>query len=58
MPERDKHKIVFLFSGQGSQYRGMGQKLFEESPVFAASMMESEAIIQRHLKPFLDRRAV
>jgi bacillaene synthase trans-acting acyltransferase len=49
MPERDKHKIVFLFSGQGSQYRGMGQKLFEESPVFAASMMESEAIIQRHL---------
>ncbi len=42
-------KIVFLFSGQGSQYRGMGEKLFKNNSVFRKSIEESNTIVQRHL---------
>lgn len=42
-------KIIFLFSGQGSQYRGMGQILYEENNVFRTSLERSEIIIQRLL---------
>lgn len=42
-------KIIFLFSGQGSQYRGMGQKLFEQNPVFKKSIQESEIVVKRLL---------
>jgi len=41
--------IVFLFSGQGSQYRGMGQALFEQEPVFRDSMEKADSIVQRQL---------
>ncbi len=44
-----KHKIVFLFSGQGSQYRGMGKELFENNTVFNTSIRESDALIKHHL---------
>ena len=42
-----KLKTVFLFSGQGSQYRGMGKVLYENNAVFKASMDASEALIVR-----------
>ena len=42
-------KIVFLFSGQGSQYRGMGQKLFEQNAFFRDSLERSDRIVQRWL---------
>ncbi|MCR6643002.1 MAG: acyltransferase domain-containing protein [Sporocytophaga sp.] len=42
-------KIVFLFSGQGSHYRGMGQSLFEHNTVFRNSLMQSECIVQKLL---------
>jgi bacillaene synthase trans-acting acyltransferase len=42
-------KIVFLFSGQGSQYRGMGQQLFEKNEVFRNSLMHSDSIVRKQL---------
>lgn len=42
----DQHKIVFLFSGQGSHYRGMGEELYRNHPVFAQSIRESDELIE------------
>lgn len=42
-------KTVFLFTGQGSQYRGMGEKLFRSDKVFNDSLERSSAIVQRQL---------
>ena len=42
-------KIVFLFSGQGSQYRGMGRKLFEQNAVFRNALEQTDSIVQKHL---------
>ncbi|MEH2425101.1 MAG: acyltransferase domain-containing protein [Nostoc sp.] len=35
-----KARIVFMFSGQGSQYAGMGQELYDRNPVFRRYMDE------------------
>ncbi len=43
------HKIVFLFSGQGSHYRGMGRALYAKNPVFAKSLQKSDVLVQEHL---------
>lgn len=40
-------KTVFLFSGQGSQYRKMGEVLYRANPAFAESLDKSEAIFRR-----------
>ncbi|ASZ12603.1 acyltransferase domain-containing protein [Chitinophaga pendula] len=42
-------RIVMLFSGQGSHYRGMGQQLYEQHAIFRRSLEKSERIIQRML---------
>ena len=42
--------VVFLFSGQGSQYAGMARGLYESEPVFRAAFNDCAAI----LKPELD----
>lgn len=42
--------VVFLFSGQGSHYRGMGIELFQQHAVFKRSMEECDAIMRRHLQ--------
>jgi bacillaene synthase trans-acting acyltransferase len=42
-------KVVFLFSGQGSHYRGMGQKLYEGNAIFRNSLEQSDQIVQKHL---------
>ncbi|MFF2026145.1 SDR family NAD(P)-dependent oxidoreductase [Streptomyces sp. NPDC058171] len=43
-------RTVFVFPGQGSQWVGMARELWEESPVFAARMVECEAA----LGPFVE----
>ncbi|KFF11206.1 acyltransferase domain-containing protein [Flavobacterium hydatis] len=44
-----KHKVVFLFSGQGSQYRNMGKDLFTNNATFRSSIKESDLIFQNYL---------
>jgi acyl transferase domain-containing protein len=37
--------VVFLFSGQGSQYRGMGRSLYDYSRVFRCHIQECDTIL-------------
>ena len=43
--------VVFMFTGQGSQYVGMGHELFETQPVFRRELERCAEI----LRPLLDR---
>lgn len=38
--------IVFVFSGQGSLYTGMGRGLFEQSPRFRQTMLHCDAVVR------------
>lgn len=42
-------KKVFVFTGQGSQYKEMGYELYKNNPVFRSSIEESEILIQKNL---------
>ncbi|WP_424217716.1 SDR family NAD(P)-dependent oxidoreductase (plasmid) [Streptomyces sp. BI20] len=43
-------RLAFLFSGQGSQLPDMGRRLAETHPVFAASLAETAAHLDPHLR--------
>ena len=49
-PARRSHarRIVFVFSGQGSQWLGMGRDLLEEEPVFQSVLTSCDEAIQAH----------
>lgn len=39
---------AFIYSGNGSQWSGMGRRLLEEDPVFKAAVKEVDAIFRRY----------
>jgi len=43
-------KVVFLFTGQGSQYVGMARELYESQAGFRATLEECSALLEQHLE--------
>ena len=49
-PRPNNKKVSFLFTGQGSQYKGMGKNMYETQPIFAAALERCAEILQPHLE--------
>ncbi|KAB8227364.1 beta-ketoacyl synthase [Aspergillus alliaceus] len=43
-----KHPIIFVISGQGSYYSGMGQQLMLTAPVFKAEIEKCDLVLQQN----------
>ena len=43
----NKPKIIALFSGQGSHYRGMGKGLFVSNPIFRNEIIKADLYVQK-----------
>ena len=51
VPRQHSSKLVFLFTGQGSQYQAMGQLLYTTQPVFRETLNHCAELV----KPYLDQ---
>ncbi|MBM7776561.1 acyl transferase domain-containing protein [Actinokineospora baliensis] len=47
-------RVAFLFTGQGSQYAGMGKGLFDTHPVFRDALIRCDEILRSYDIPLLD----
>jgi malonyl CoA-acyl carrier protein transacylase len=46
----DRPRVVFLFTGQGAQYAGMGRSLYETQPTFRRSLERCQEILRGSLE--------
>ena len=47
--EGHRRKLAFIFSGQGSQWSGMGRSLFEQDPVFRGTLQQCDELMSTSL---------
>jgi acyl transferase domain-containing protein len=43
-----KHRLAFVFSGQGPQWWGMGRELFEHEPAYRETLEQCHEILKKH----------